>query len=150
MEKDLTFRERKFCEEYLKCGRKAEAALIAGYSEKSAAVQASKLLKRKRVAEYIKALQKEAKDQLLIDENWAVLKLQEILARCMEATPVLEWDSKKHCYVAKGQFQFDGKNAIKAISEINRLLGINPSEPDKKADCVTIINDIKDPENENG
>ena len=43
---DLKPRERKFCEEYLRLGKKEAAAIAAGYTEKSARNAATRLMKK--------------------------------------------------------------------------------------------------------
>ena len=141
-ERKLTKKQRDFIFFYLEDGNGTRAAIRAGYPEKTAAQMASKLLHNsENVKEEIKAIQKQRRDALNIDENWSVLQLQDILQKCKEPVPVLEWDEEKHAYVNKGKYQFDSKGALGAIKQINELLGITSGE-ENKGTGVVIYNDF--------
>ncbi|WP_419955927.1 terminase small subunit [Neobacillus niacini] len=56
---ELTFQQRKFVNEYLKHGNGRNAAISAGYSEKSADSQASQILKLPKIRKAIQAKEKE-------------------------------------------------------------------------------------------
>ncbi len=137
-------RERKFCELYLQTGKKEQSAKDVGYSEKSARTQASRLLKNENILAYIHALQKRAREELHIDENWAVLKALEVYERCMQAVPVTEWDYSEHKMVETGEYTFDSKGALKALDLIRTLLGIGPNDESKLQTAIMIVNNIGD------
>ena len=65
--KKLTIRVRRFCQEYVKDFNGAAAAVRAGYSKRTAASQAARLLTNVNVQNYIKELQSKAKDKYHID-----------------------------------------------------------------------------------
>ena len=138
----LTKKQRDFILFYLEDGNGTRAAIRAGYPEKSAAQMASKLLhKNEGIKEMLRIERKLRRDALGIDENWSVLQLKEVLEKCKEPVPVLEWDSEAHAYVNKGVYQFDSKGALGAIKQINELLGIGGGE-DATGGNITIINDL--------
>jgi phage terminase small subunit len=139
---NLTPRERRFCEEYLRTGKKEQSAIAAGYKEKSARNQATKLMKKEEVLAYIRAIQKQAREELHIDDNWAVLRAIEVYHRCMQAVPVLEWDYSEHKMVETGEYTFDSKGALKALELIKSLLGLGEEDTDKLAAAVTFIDDF--------
>lgn len=56
---ELTFQQRKFVNEYLRHGNGRNAAISAGYSEKSADSQASQLLKLPKIKKAIQSKEKE-------------------------------------------------------------------------------------------
>ncbi len=56
---ELTFQQRKFVNEYLRHGNGRNAAISAGYSEKSADSQASQLLKLPKIKKAIESKEKE-------------------------------------------------------------------------------------------
>ncbi len=140
---ELTPRERKFCEAYLRLGKKEEAAKEAGYSSKSARTQATRLLKKDEVLAYAHALQAQARKELGIDDNWAVLRAIEVYDRCMQAVPVTEWDYNEHKMVETGEYTFDSKGALKALDLIRTLLGLGEDD-EKLPAALTIINNIGD------
>lgn len=54
-----------FAEEFIRTGNRSEAARLAGYSEKTAGSQGSRLLKNVKVAEYIKQRMQQEHDKLV-------------------------------------------------------------------------------------
>ena len=139
---DLTPKEQKFCEAYFRLGEKQKAAIEAGYSEKSAAVTASRLLKNDKCLAYIHAIQKRAREELHIDDNWAVLKAIDVYNRCMQAEPVMRWDYNEHKMVETGDYVFDSKGALKALDLIRTILGLGSEDDSKLKAAITIINNI--------
>ena len=55
----LTKKERIFADEYVKTTNGTQSAIIAGYSEKTASVTASKMLRKPKVRQYIDAIMDE-------------------------------------------------------------------------------------------
>lgn len=55
----LTKKERIFADEYVKTTNGTQSAITAGYSEKTASVTASKMLKKPKVRQYIDAVMNE-------------------------------------------------------------------------------------------
>lgn len=62
----LNERQKKFCEFYAKCGNATEAAIQAGYSEKSAGTNADKLLKNTNVSIYLEELSKNTRTEAIL------------------------------------------------------------------------------------
>lgn len=133
-------KERMFCEIYLQIGEKGKAAEKAGYKDFSNA--ATKLLKKAECLAYIHALQKRAREELHIDDNWAVLRAIEVYERCMQAVPVKEWDYSEHKMVETGEYVFDSKGALNALKLIKELLGLGEEDMSKLNAAITIINDL--------
>lgn len=66
--KGLSVKQKAFADEYLKCGNAAEAYRNAGYKNfSSASVEASKTLKKPKVAAYIAERQKQIEDSRIAD-----------------------------------------------------------------------------------
>jgi phage terminase small subunit len=71
---DLTPKIKRFCEEYIIDLNKTQAAIRAGYSEKTAKTQASRLLTKANVQDYVATLKQKLSDkneglaQRVIDE----------------------------------------------------------------------------------
>ena len=99
------------------------AAIRAGYSEKSAAQTASRLMKDPAVREYRDALLKEAFDALGVTAHSLAVEVWRIYEKCSAAKPVLIWDSSLREYVESGEWQFDAKGCLKALDwEITAVL----------------------------
>ncbi len=144
---NLKRRERLFCEEYMRTGKKREAAIFAGFSEKSAANAATRLLKNDECLAYIRDIQKRAREELQIDDNWAVLRAIDVYQRCMSAVPVMEWDYSDHKMKPTGEYTFDSKGALKALELIKSLLGLGEEDSSKLHEAITFIEDLKAVEN---
>ncbi|MBO1583165.1 terminase small subunit [Bacillus sp. XF8] len=66
-DEELTEKERLFCLYYVKYFNGTQAAIKAGYAKESAHVQSSRLLRRERVASYIKELKGELVENIFIE-----------------------------------------------------------------------------------
>lgn len=118
MAKDITPMQKKFVQEYLRSGNATDAAIAAGYSAKSAASRASKLLETPGVIEYRRKLEKKLFDEMGISRSWIGLRLVEIIERSMQKTPVLEWNSATRQKEPNGTWTFDANGAIRALHEL--------------------------------
>lgn len=78
---DLTPKQRLFCATYEENGHNGTAAAIAaGYSEKTAAVTASKLLKKPKIREYRAALVRDMLDSAVLTPERIALRKEKIYA----------------------------------------------------------------------
>lgn len=120
--KELSAKQKKFVREWLidLCGTRA--AIRAGYSEKSAAQTASRLMKDPAVREYRDALLKEEFDALGITAHSLAVEVWRVYERCAAAKPVLQWDSALRDYVESGEWQFDAKGCLKALGMLHDML----------------------------
>ena len=125
----LDDREEAFAREWLKDMNGTQAAIRAKYkpgkNNTSAAVQASRLLRDPRIQAYRAALIRESVEDMAISQEAVVLKLLEIYQRCMQATPVLMWDTEKQEWVNSGEWRFDARGAAKALEQLTKLLGLD-------------------------
>lgn len=128
LEKLLNERQRKFARELLVDGIAYKAAERAGYSEKTAASQASELLKNPKIAALKRAYAREQLNALGYDKPQLALKLCEILDRCMDKKPVMEWNSATREWEESGTWQFDSRGAVKAIEAMAKLMGLNEAQ----------------------
>ncbi len=125
LEKSLTERQRRFVSEYLSNGGNGtEAAIIAGYSKKSAAAQASRLLNDAKVSAYRRARARQVYNNLGLTPEKIGLDLYEIVQRCMSAVPHLSWNSETHQWEQDGTYVFDAKGATRALELLGRMEGI--------------------------
>ena len=125
----LTDRQISFVEALIEGADAATAAVRAGYAERSAAGQASRMLKNEKVAAYRRARYIELYDKVGVSPEWVGLKLVEIVERCMEATPHMVWDSSRKEYVPDGTWNFDANGATKALSAVGRSAGGFSDDP---------------------
>ena len=132
MAEKLTALEAAFAREYVLDHNGTRAAIRAGYApgkgNANAAARASRLLKKQavldKVAEHETALAKE----FVLTRDGVINRYREIYEPCMEARPVLEWDSSAHKYVETGVWQFDARGAMKALGSIATMTGLGKPE----------------------
>lgn len=108
----LTAKQQRFCDEYLIDLNATQAAIRAGYSKRTAAASAARLLRNVKVQEYIAQRMAEKESQLIADQD-EVLKY---------LTSVLRGESQSTEIVVEGIG--DGCSAARAITK-------GPSEKDK-------------------
>lgn len=114
-------RERQFVREYLQDLNGTAAAVRTGYSEKSAASQASRLLRKPQIRAYRDALLQEQFDAIGVTKH-SLAAVWEVYQRCMEKKPVLEWDPAAREWVNSGFWQLDSKGALRALDLLSRML----------------------------
>ncbi len=101
-------------------------AVRAGYSERTAMVQASRLLKNVKVAAAVKQARRGRMERTEIDQDWVIKGLVENY-NPMEAVPVLDAKGEP-----TGQYTYNGAVANRALELAGRHLGmfIDRSEVD--------------------
>lgn len=115
-------RERKFVQEYLKDMNGTKAAIRAGYGARSAASQASRMLRRAAVQEYRDALLQEAFESIGVTKHSLAAETWDVYRRCCQKEPVLEWDSEAREWVESGEWKFDAKGALRALALLCDML----------------------------
>lgn len=116
--------QEKFCHEYVVDYNGTKAAIRAGYSEKTAAAQASRLLKNVNILSRVRAIQIEEYEKMSITPEAVILKFLEIYDRCMQSVPVLAWNSNLKEYVKTDEYTFNAKGAIAALTKIGEYLAM--------------------------
>lgn len=120
----ITPQQELFCQEYIVDYNGTKAARRAGYSEKTAKTQASRLLTNDDILARIRTIQIERLKKLAVTQESVILKLLEIYDRCMQTKPVMEWDYSEHQYVETGEYAFDSKGALRALEMIGKHLAM--------------------------
>lgn len=117
---DLTPRQKAFCKYYVELGNETQAGIKAGYSKKTAAAQASRLLNKVKIKEEITRLQ--------------VPKDEQHIATAQE---VMQFFTKMMNGEIKDQFGLDATNSdkIKAAQEIAKRTVDIDNRANGKADA---------------
>ena len=113
---------RKFVQEYLVDLNGKEAATRAGYSERTAASQASRMLRDPDVKAYRDALLQEQFEAIGVTRHTIAAEVWSIFQKCMQKEPVLEWNSVTKQWEHKGVWTFNVKGALKALDMMNSML----------------------------
>lgn len=106
MSDKLTDKQRKFCIEYLKHWNATKAAIVAGYSKKTAYAIGNENLKKLEIQKFIKEAQEDIQKIANISILSQLEELKEILGSKEENT----------------------RDRIRAIEVINKMLGYNAPE----------------------
>lgn len=142
-----------FCDWYIKLGGTrfgTQAAIKAGYSEKTAYSIASELLKKPEIQAYIEKRKHELEDLLGFNKSTLLEDLHTIKRMSMKAVPVMRYNPKTKemeqvTEVVEGEdgrpqvqgvWQYDSNGANRAIENISKMMGYN--EPDKVEDVTPL------------
>jgi phage terminase small subunit len=110
--------------EYLTEFNATQAAIRAGYSERSAYSSGARLLQHAEVARAVRAGIIERRERLALDADDVLLRALNIYDRAIQATPVTRWDATTKQRVDTGEFTYDGALAAKSLEMIGKLLGV--------------------------
>ncbi len=128
--KKLTDRQERFCREYIIDYNATDAAIRAGYSEKTARSIGSENLTKPDILARVRELQTEQAERLCINADWVVMQLVEVYNRCMQHKPVYEW--RNGGLVETGEYAFDSKGALNALEMIGKHLAMFNNDKSKK------------------
>lgn len=150
METKMTAKQMRFCDEYLIDLNATQAAIRAGYSERTAGVMAAENLKKPNIKAYIDQRMAEKEAALIADQN-EVLKY---------LTQVLRGESQSEVVVIENIGDFmseartmkkapDEKERLKAAELLGKRYGLYKESIDQNVDMdLTIKIDYGDDENE--
>ena len=126
--KQLTQRQIRFVQDFMKSNNVTQAAIRSGYSKKTASVQGSRLLTNVKVAEYVDAINERLESDKIAD-------IQEVMEYL---TSVMRGD-------AKDQFDLDASlsERTRAASELAKRLDVRAKTLNIEG-VVNIIDDIPD------
>ncbi|AHV96146.1 terminase small subunit [Paenibacillus sabinae] len=134
----LTAKQELFCKEYIVDLNATQAAIRAGYSERTAGSVGHENLKKPEIADKIAELQQERGKKVGIDAQWVLDRLVELTDRCMQGEPVTDREGNP-----TGEWKFDSSGANKALENIGKHLGMFKEKVEHSGNMgVSIINDI--------
>nr|DAK02147.1 MAG TPA: Terminase small subunit [Caudoviricetes sp.] len=136
----LTAKQKRFVQEWMVdlCGTRA--AVRAGYSEKSAANTASRLMKDPDVQAYRNELLKAKFDELGITRHSLAVEVYEMMQKCKGGTPHMVWNSETKTYEPDGTWEQNEKGLYKGAELLSRLLDkMDGAAEDEGADYETML-----------
>lgn len=130
---------RVFADKVIELNNATEAAIAAGYSEKSARSKASQLLDREDIKAYVAARRQEISEASLVTSIWIQQRFKDISDRCMQAEPVMklidgEWQES-------GEYQFDSSGAIKATENLGKIAGVYEKDNIQSKSTNVVLSD---------
>ena len=126
--KNLTQRQIRFVQDFMKSNNVTQAAIRAGYSKKTASVQGSRLLTNVKVAEYVDSINERQESDKIAD----IQEVMEYLTSVMRGE-------------AKDQFDLDASlsERTRAASELAKRLDVRAKTLNIEG-AVNIIDNIPD------
>lgn len=138
----LTIKQKKFADEYIISGNATEAAKIAGYSEKTAAVIGAENLIKPNIKSYIEARLAELEDKAIAKQD-EVLKYLTSIIRGEQTEQVLMLDGDGAQKITN--IEVSAKDRIRAAELLGKRYGSWTEKIDITADMeVNFIDDLQD------
>jgi phage terminase small subunit len=119
----LSDKQIRFCEEYLIDLNATQAAIRAGYSEKTARQTGAENLTKPDIQAKISDMRTKISEKLELDAQWVLQRLKDISDRCVQAEPVMIRNADGEM-VESGEYKFDSAGANKATELIGKHLGM--------------------------
>jgi phage terminase small subunit len=129
----MTLKERRFCLEYLVDYNATRAAVVAGYSEKTAAVQAAKLLKKPHIKSYVDKMEGELVEDVKLRKEDILTQLYYALTRTVDdfvgpdgdVLPMSQMDVRAKSMIDgfEQEVRIDGETGEKKIKTKVKLVG---------------------------
>lgn len=125
----ISNQQRKFCEEYVKNGNVATKAYLIAYksckTEKTAGVNASRLLGNARIQEYIQELQEELKEKAIMSAEERMIWLSKVVnGEIKEKTAVLKENSETgESELVEQEFPSKLDTKLKSLEILNKMTG---------------------------
>lgn len=132
---ELTDQQKVFVAEYLVDFNATQAAIRAGYAEKSAHSQGSRLLDNPAISQAVKKSVTQRSESLGLNADNLLLRALLVFDRSMQAEPVLKWNPDTGQNEPVGVYKYDGLAAVKALELIGKLLGAF-MKPDNEGEKV--------------
>jgi phage terminase small subunit len=114
----LTAKQQRFCEEYLIDLNATQAAIRAGYSEKTARQTSAENMTKPVIAEFIAELKAIRSDEVRIDAAWVLKNAKRVFDRCMQDEPVMVQGEPT------GEYRFEQSGANKALEIIGKHVDV--------------------------
>ena len=129
----LNEKQKQFCEEYIIDLNGTQAAIRAGYSEKTANRIASELLTKLDIQEYICVLKNKRSERVKYSQDELMRDILEVKNRCMQASPVIDKDGNE-----TGIWKFDSNGANKALDMLAKHVGFYETDNKQKAFNISV------------
>jgi len=129
----LTPKQEMFCKEYIIDLNATQAAIRAGYSEKTANEQGARLLANVSISEKIRELINQRSARVEITADYVLQTIKDTIERCAQAEPVFDKQGNQ-----TGEYKFDSAAVLKGAELLGKHLKIFTDKTD-----TTVSGEIK-------
>lgn len=135
----LTEKEELFCQEYLLDLNATQAYIRSFACENygSARSASSQLMAKLNISARVKELMAERVQRLNINQDWVLLRLQQVSDRSMQAEPVMEFDPVEKQMKHTGEYQYDSNGVNKATELIGKHMGMFKDKVEHSGEVAT-------------
>lgn len=142
----LRAKQEQFCLEYMIDLNATQAAIRAGYSEKTAKQIGTENLSKPAIRARIDEMQRERAEKNKLDAQWVLDKLTEVVSKSLQEKEVEKWDYAEKKLLGTGEYVYDSQGANKALELIGKHLGMFKDKIEHSGNVgVQIVNDIPRP-----
>jgi phage terminase small subunit len=131
-------KQKLFCEEYLTDLNGTQAAIRAGYSEKTANEQAARMLANVSIQNYITELRQKRSERLQYTQDDLLKDLIEVKNRCMQAEPVVFMGQQVKDEEGNNVWKFDSRGANQALDMLAKHNGFYEKDNKQKRELPVI------------
>ena len=142
---NLTPKQQRFVEEYLIDLNATQAAIRAGYSEKTAAVIGAENLIKPNIAKAIEEAQSKRAERTEITQDYVLSNIQKVIERCMQQEVVQARDGSP--LLVQGPegdlaclFEFKETGALRGLELLGKHLGMFKDKIEHSGDPNNPIN----------
>lgn len=148
----LTPKQQRFCEEYLIDLNATQAAIRSGYSKKTAAQTAARLLTNVKIQEYIENRMAEKEAALIADQDEVLKYLTSVLRGQSKSTEiVIEGLGDGSTKARKMEKEPSEKDKLKAAELLGKRYGLYTEKVEEKVDMeLNVTIDYGDEEDTGG
>lgn len=139
----LNEKQKQFCNEYLIDFNGTQAAIRAGYSEKTANRIASRLLSNVDIQAYLKELIENRNERTKITQDEVIRDIIEVKNRCMQKVPVVFMGKQVQDENGNNLWKFDSQGATKALDMLAKHTGLYEVDNKQKAGINIVVQDEK-------
>lgn len=141
----MTDKQRRFADEYLVDTNATQAAIRAGYSQKTAYSQGQRLLKDVDVQNYIKSKAEEVQNEKIADAKEVMEYLTSVLrGESVSEVVVVENIGDYMSEARRMEKAPDEKERLKAAELLGKRYGIFTDKVNLEVEPVVIVNDLKE------
>lgn len=123
--RQLTPKQARFVQEYLVDLNATQAAIRAGYSERTAYRIGADLLQKTSLQNAIEAALKERERRVEVTQDQVLRDLLEVKERCLQRAPVTDMQKRQvQDEAGRDVWAFDAKGALRALELLGKHLGM--------------------------